>query len=53
MSGKKNLNPQMVEAGTKIIITVPDGMDTETLMKVLANPETAALLSSLTKTISN
>ena len=49
--GKKNLNPQMVDAGSEKMITVPDGVDAETLMKVLGNPEMVALLSSLTKTI--
>ena len=49
--GKKNLNPQMIDAGTEKMITVPDGVDAETLMKVLGNPEMVALLSSLAKTI--
>ena len=49
--GKKNLNPQMVDAGEEKMVTVPDGVDAETLAKVLANPEMVALLSSLAKTI--
>ena len=48
---KKNLNPQMIDAGTEKMITVPEGVDAETLAKVLANPEMMALLSSLAKTI--
>ena len=32
-------------------ITVPDGVDAELLMKVLENPEMAALLTSLAKTM--
>mgnify|MGYP003298849678 CR=1 FL=1 len=32
-------------------ITVPEGVDPELLMKVLGNPEMAALLTSLAKTI--
>ena len=51
--GKKNLNPQMIDAGSEKMITVPDGVDAETLMKVLGNPEMVALLSSLAKTIQN
>ena len=49
--GKKNLNPQMIDARSEKMITVPDGVDVETLMKVLANPEMVALLSSLAKTM--
>ena len=49
--GKKNLNPQMIDAGIEKMITVPDGLDAETLMKVLGNPEMVALLSSLAKTL--
>ena len=49
--GKKNLNPQMIDAGAEKMITVPDGVDAEILMKVLGNPEMVALLSSLAKTI--
>lgn len=32
-------------------IAVPDGVDAELLMKVLGNPEMAALLTSLAKTM--
>jgi integrase len=49
--GKKNLNPQMIDTGAEKMITVPDGVDVETLAKVLANPEMVALLSSLAKTM--
>ena len=49
--GKKNLNPQMVDAGSEKMVTVPEGVDAETLVEVLANPEMVALLSSLAKTI--
>ena len=51
--GKKNLNPQMVDSGAEKMITVPDGVDAETLMKVLGNPEMVALLSSLAKTLND
>ena len=51
--GKKNLNPQMIDARSEKMVTVPDGVDAETLMKVLGNPEMVALLSSLAKTIQN
>ena len=49
--GKKNLNPQMMDTGPEKMITVPDGVDAETLMKVLGNPEMVALLSSLAKSL--
>ena len=49
--GKKNLNPQMMDAGPEKMITVPDGVDAETLMKVSGNPEMVALLSSLAKSL--
>ena len=49
---KENLNPQMKEdKGDSKKIEVPDGVDAELLMKVLANPEMAALLTSLAKTM--
>ena len=49
---KENLNPQMKEQDeSSSTITVPDGVDAELLMKVLENPEMAALLTSLAKTI--
>ena len=43
----------MIDAGAEKMITVPDGVDAEILMKVLGNPEMVALLSSLAKTIQN
>ena len=49
---KKNLNPEMhgqEEKGNTI--AVPNGVDPELLMKVLGNPEMAALLTSLAKTM--
>lgn len=50
---KENLNPNMhiQTQGQSKSINVPDGVDTELLMKVLGNPEMAALLTSLAKTI--
>ena len=49
---REKLNPQMKEAGGKAnTIAVPDGVDAELLMKVLGNPEMAALLTSLAKTM--
>lgn len=50
---KENLNPQMREKEEdKSTVSVPEGVDAELLMKVLANPEMAKLLASLAKTIS-
>lgn len=49
---KENLNPEMrghVEINNTI--AVPDGVDAELLMKVLTNPEMAALLISLAKSM--
>ena len=49
---KENLNPQMkAQDEGNSTITVPDGVDVELLMKVLGNPEMAALLTSLAKTM--
>ena len=49
---KENLNPQMKEQDEgSSTITVPDGVDAELLMKVLGNPEMAALLTSFAKTM--
>ena len=49
---KENLNPQMKEQGEcSSTITVRDGVDAELLMKVLGDPEMAALLTSLAKTM--
>ena len=47
---KENLNPDMKRTDTgKKKIEVPDGIDAEALMKVLNNPEMAALLAGLAK----
>ena len=43
----------MIEAGAEKTITVPHGVDAETLVKVLWNPEMVALLSSLAKSMYN
>ena len=49
---KKNLNPEMHGQEEKSnIISVPNGLDPELLMKVLGNPEMVALLTSLAKTM--
>ena len=49
---KENLNPQMkAQDEGNSTITVPDGVDAELLMKVLGNPEMAALLTSLARTM--
>ncbi len=49
---KENLNPDMRGQEEKAnTIAVPDGVDAELLMKVLGNPEMAALLTSLAKTM--
>ena len=49
---KENLNPQMKEQDEgSSTITVPDGVDAELLMRVLGNPEMAALLTSSAKTM--
>ena len=49
---KKNLNPEMRGQEEKSnTIAVPEGVDPELLMKVLGNPEMAALLASLAKTM--
>lgn len=49
---KENLNPKMkAQDEGNSTITVPDGVDAELLMKVLGNPEMAALLTSLAKTM--
>lgn len=48
----KNFNPEMRGQEEKSnTIEVPEGVDAELLMKVLNNPEMAALLSTLAKTI--
>ena len=49
---KENLNPDIHEQKEKENkITIPEGVDPELLMKVLGNPEMAALLTSLAKTM--
>ena len=49
---KENLNPQMKEQDERSsTITVREGVDAELLMKVLGNPEIAALLTSLANTM--
>lgn len=49
--GKKDLNPQMTKEKPGHILQVPEGIDAEMLEKVLSNPEMAALLTSLVKTM--
>ena len=52
---KENLNPDIHGAsGTQNnnnMIRVPEGVDADMLMKVLGNPEMAALLTSLAKSM--
>ena len=51
---RENLNPQMkgADAGqTANTVAVPEGVDADLLMKVLGNPEMAALLTSLAKSL--
>ena len=51
---KENLNPQMKGADadqTANTVAVPEGVDADLLMKVLGNPEMAALLTSLAKSL--
>lgn len=48
---KKNLDPQLHEASDTNTVQVPEGVDAELLSKVLSNPEMAALLSSLAKSL--
>ena len=51
---RENLNPQMKGADvdqTANTVAVPEGVDAELLMKVLGNPEMAALLTSLAKSL--
>ena len=50
--GKKDLDPQLRKNDSgENVMTVPEGVDAELLAKVLANPEMAALLSSIAKTM--
>ena len=48
---KKNLDPQMHPNTAQNTVAVPEGVDAELLAKVLSNPEMAALLASLAKTM--
>ncbi len=48
---KKDLDPQMHPSAAQNIVAVPEGIDAEMLAKVLSNPEMAALLTSLAKTM--
>ena len=49
--GKKDLDPQLHAQEEEWKVAVPEGIDPDVLAKVLANPETAALLASLAKTM--
>lgn len=49
--GKKETDPQMHRKKPENTLKVPEGVDAELLAKVLSNPEMAALLASLAKTI--
>ena len=50
--GKKELNPSLRKSDSgENIMSVPESVDAELLAKVLANPEMAALLNSLAKTM--
>lgn len=48
---KKNLDPQIHEAPAGNTVQVPEGVDAELLSKVLSNPEMAALITSLAKSM--
>ena len=49
---KENLNPEMrSQTNSSSTVAVPEGVDAELLMKVPGNPEMAALLTSLAKTM--
>ena len=48
---KKNLDPQMHPNTAENTVALPEGVDVELLAKVLSNPEMAALLKSLAKTM--
>ena len=49
--GKKDLDPQLHGQEEERKVAVPEGIDPDVLAKVLENPETAALLASLAKTM--
>ena len=48
---KENLNPTMRDQSKTNTVDVPEGVDPELLAKVQSNPEMAALLTSLAKTM--
>ena len=48
---KKELNPDIHRQMPENMLQVPEGVNAELLEKVLANPEMAALLASLAKTL--
>lgn len=49
---KENLNPEMRDqTESSRAVELPEGVDADLLMKVLTNPEMAALLTSLVKTM--
>ena len=50
--GKKNMDPEMRATAVGNTVQVPTSMDAELLAKVLSNPEMAALLTSLARTLS-
>lgn len=47
----KETNPQIHGSADPIGASLPEGLDPETLMKVLKNPEMAALLQALAKSM--
>jgi len=47
--GKKNLDPKIHESQAENMVALPTGVNADLLAKVLANPEMAALLTSLAK----
>ena len=48
---KKELNPDIHRQMPENMLQVPEGVNAELLEKVLANPEMAALLASMAKTL--
>ena len=48
---KKDLSPDMRDNSGRKGLQIPEGVDAELLQKVLSNPETAALLSALIKSM--
>lgn len=51
--GKENLDPRMHARATGNVVQLPTEVDAELLAKVLSNPEMAALLTTLAKTLEN